>query len=160
MLECAQFHHHFAPCSLNVMEILVLSTSIKKYTSKRYFADPSNFVLFWTPLWWCGSQTVRGSGQRPCHSCWIEKAQSLFYWPSKSALISLWKKCGPLIVKGSDTDTEVVRKIGRLQKFNRAREIEFNFLSLGQSLWNLALLLIMFMATNRCLRCFNFCLGN
>ena len=48
----------------------------------------------------------------------------------------------------------------RLRKFNRAREIEFNFfLPLGLSLWNLAHLFIMFMATKNCLRFFNFCLG-
>ena len=33
---------------------------------------------------------------------------------------------------------------------NRAREIEFNFLSFGLSLWNLAHLFIMFMATKHC----------
>ena len=43
-------------------------------------------------------------------------------------------------------------KNGRLRKFNRAREIEFNFLSLELSLLNLAHLFIMFMAAKYCLR--------
>ena len=37
--------------------------------------------------------------------------------------------------------------------------LNLTFLSLGLSLWNLAHLFIMFMATKRCLRFFNFCLG-
>ena len=41
---------------------------------------------------------------------------------------------------------------GRLRKFNRSREIEFNFLPLGLSLWNLAHLFSMLLATKRCLR--------
>ena len=37
--------------------------------------------------------------------------------------------------------------------------LNLTFLSLGLSLWNLARLFIMFMATKYCLRFFNFCLG-
>ena len=54
---------------------------------------------------------------------------------------------------------KVVHKIGRLRKFNRAREIELNFLPLGLCSWNLAHLFIMSMATKACLIFFNFCLG-
>ena len=54
---------------------------------------------------------------------------------------------------------KVVHKIGRLRKFNRAREIELNFLSFGISLWNLAHLFIILMATNECLTFLNFAQG-
>ena len=49
--------------------------------------------------------------------------------------------------------------IGRLRKFNRAREIEFNFLPLGLSSLNLAHLFIMFMATKFASYFLLFCLG-
>ena len=42
---------------------------------------------------------------------------------------------------------KVVPKIDRLRKVNHAQEIEFNFLPLRLSLWNLAHLFFMFMAT-------------
>ena len=51
------------------------------------------------------------------------------------------------------TKTAVSESSMALGRFN------LTFLSLGLSLWNLAHLFIMFMATKRCLRFFNFCLG-
>ena len=54
---------------------------------------------------------------------------------------------------------KVVHKIGHLRNFNRAGRLNLTFLSLGLSLWNLAHLFIMFLATKSCLSFFPFCLA-
>ena len=53
----------------------------------------------------------------------------------------------------------VVHKNGRLRKFNRAREIEFNYFTAWSISINLAHLFIMLMATKVGLRFFNCCPG-
>ena len=58
-----------------------------------------------------------------------------------------WSKALPKLLACIGFLYKVVHKIGHLRKFNFTREIEFNILPLGLSLWNLAHLFIMFMAT-------------
>ena len=53
---------------------------------------------------------------------------------------------------------KVVHKISRLKSSIALGRLNLTFLPLGLSLWNLAHLFIMFLATKRCIR-FNFCPG-
>ena len=52
---------------------------------------------------------------------------------------------------------KVVHKIGRLWKFNRAREIEFNFFTVWTIFMKLGTLVRHIHGYKRCLRFFNFC---
>ena len=70
-----------------------------------------------------------------------------------------WSNVPPKLLACIGFPYKVVHKIGHLRKFNRSREIEFNFLPLGLSPWNLAHLFSMLLATEVSLRFFNFCLG-
>ena len=54
---------------------------------------------------------------------------------------------------------KVVHKIGRLRKFNRAREIEFNFFTAWTIFMKLGTLVHHIHGNKICLRFFNFCLG-
>ena len=49
-----------------------------------------------------------------------------------------WSNVPPKLIACIRFLYKVVHKNGRLRKFNRSREIEFNFLTLALSLWNLA----------------------
>ena len=68
-------------------------------------------------------------------------------------------KCATEVARLHKVSIQSCTQNSRLRKFNRAREIEFNFLSFGLSLRNLAHLFIMFMATKRCLRLLIFAEG-
>ena len=54
---------------------------------------------------------------------------------------------------------KVVHKIGRLRKFNRVREIEFNFFIAWTIFMKLGTLVHHVHGYKNCLRVFNFCLG-
>ena len=84
------------------------------------------------------------------HLLW--KFHKIIQWKS-------WSNVPPKLLACIRFLYKVVHKNGRLRKFNRAREIEFNFFITRTILWNLAHLFIMFMASKHCLRFFKFCLG-
>ena len=84
----------------------------------------------------------------------IEKVERHLLWKfHKKILRKSWSNVPPKLLAFLRFLYKVVHKIGSLRKFSRALKIEFNFfLSFGLSLWNLAHLFIMFMATKHCLR--------
>ena len=86
----------------------------------------------------------------------IEKVERHLLWKfHKKIQTKSWSNVPPKLLACIGFLYKVVHKNGRLRKFNRSREIEFNFLPLGLS-WNLAHLFIMFMATKRLPQIFSF----
>ena len=90
----------------------------------------------------------------------IEKVERHRLWQFyKKIQRKSWSNVPPKLLACVRFLHKVVHKIGCLRKYNRAREIEFNFLPFWLSLWNLAHLFIVLTAAKFCLRFFNFCLG-
>ena len=115
------------------------------HLSNRIFTDLDNMSLTTLLIW------VFGHFWLFLHHG-IQEVERDFLWKfHKKIQRKCWSNVPPKLLACIGFLYKVVHKIGRLRKFNRAREIEFNFLSLGLSLWNLAHLFIMFMATRYCL---------
>ena len=67
-------------------------------------------------------------------------------------------KCATEVARLHRVSIQVMHKIGRLRKFNRAREIEFNFLFAWTIFMKLGTLVHHVYGYKICLRFFNFCL--
>ena len=105
----------------------------------------------------------------PCFEFWsfltflhhgIEEVERHLLWKFyKKIRRKSWSNVPPKLLACIGFLYKVVHKIGRLRKFNRSREIEFNFLTARTISMNLAHLFSIPLATKCCLRFFNFCLG-
>ena len=89
----------------------------------------------------------------------IEKVETHLLWKfHKQIQRKSWSNVPPKLLTCIGFLYKVVHKNGRLRTMALGR-LNLTFLPLGLSLWNLAHLFTMCMATKRCLRFFNFCLG-
>ena len=90
----------------------------------------------------------------------IEKVERHLLWkfhekiPRKS-----WSNVPPKLLACIRFLYKVAHKIGRLRKFNRSREIEFNFFTAWTIFMKLGTLVHHDYGYKTCLRFFNFCLG-
>ena len=90
----------------------------------------------------------------------IEKVERHLLWKChKKIQRKSWSNMPPKLLACIRFLYKVVHKTAVSESSIALARLNLTFLPLGLSLWNLAHLFIMFMATNSCLRFFNFCLG-